>query len=248
MMDLCPSGLALLDRMHRKAARLLLDFSPRSPKPCNLVELGWRPLSLELCGERARLLSRLLRSNNEHILCLLDASGAELGSWAQSAALAFKPWCPLGLPSAKCEWRAALQAWSRDTWAMAAEDALWECRSHPGLANYMHPCLCLEGRLRVDPFLHSSSMRPEAACRFARFMAGGQVLRAGDPIAVPDASPSNCCVLCLERGICCPETLRHVVFDCPDYEAIWFGSGLAELLAEHRLTCSCNIVIDGLGK
>ena len=96
----------------------------------------------------------------------------------------------------------------------------------------MHPCLWLEGRLRVDPFLHSSSMRPEAACRFARFMAGGQVLRAGDPIAVPDASPSNCCVLCLERGICCPETLRHVVFVCPDYEAIRVGSGLAELLAE----------------
>ena len=62
-LELPSSGMSLLDRLHRKTGRMLLQFSSRCPQPCVLAELGWRPFSIELVGEHARLLQRLLALN-----------------------------------------------------------------------------------------------------------------------------------------------------------------------------------------
>ena len=74
LLDLSVSAMEKLDRKQRKAARLLLSFNSRCPSPCTLAELGWRKLSVELEGERARQLGRLLASTNNHIIAILDAS------------------------------------------------------------------------------------------------------------------------------------------------------------------------------
>jgi len=149
---------------------------------------------------------------------VLDTSASCVGSWVRRVHTLCAPWCQ-GVPQNKAQWRRlALQVWEHGV----ARDAvkLWEeCESHEQLMHYQPGVWCREGRWSLNVWVHNPCVGVVEARLVSRLLAGGQGLRAGDCCEGVDVTVANCCVFCLESGDKALENLRHVVFDCPSYQA-----------------------------
>jgi hypothetical protein len=104
------------------------------------------------------------------------------------------------------------------------------CRQHANTAHYTAVNWVANGTWAPNHFLHNNAVAPATARRIERLLTGGQELRGGDPKGVTTVSVYNCCVFCLERGHKTIESLTHVTFRCPAYEALRQGAGIKQEL------------------
>ena len=205
---------------HRKCGRMLLGFGRRAPAPSIYAELGWRRLSVEADCEKARLLGRVLTSNNPVIECIVEATSSAEHSWLRSAVTMVMRLSPQDLTLSRAQWNSLTKKLSQELWSSEAAELANQCLTHSGLNSYKLAKWSCDNKWHVNSFLHDTKVPAPQARAISRLIVGGQDLRGGDPYEEPTATPRNCCLFCLENGRKQAETLVHVVFDCEAYRAI----------------------------
>ena len=186
-------------------------------------------------GERARLLRRIILTDNSYIKVVAETASTIEGSWAQIACEGIRPWCPEVLPSTASGWQGVINAWAKDTRTTDAEETARECSQHHNLANYCQVDWEYAGLWRVNRFLHSNDIPPEQSRLVNRMLVAGQDLRGGDPAGGILPSRLNCCVFCLERGRKESETLQHVVMECQSYMDLRTTEPMSEAIPQRDM-------------
>ena len=198
----------------RKAGRLLLGHSRRSPVPTACVELGWPLVGSWLQEGRLQFLARILACPNDIVLTVAAKSmDAERGWMAMEVAHA-RGLAPDGLPRDPAAWRSIIAAarnidMEADTTRLAAM-----CELHPQLASYR------PAGLGLNKMLHDTAIEADDARTISRLLCGGQGLRGNDPRIDTPATSRTACLACLVAGRKEKETLQHFLFECPATEHI----------------------------
>ena len=109
-----------------------------------------------------------------------------------------------------------------------------QAEQHSQLGLYVPAKWLHDGILAVNSFLHDKSIPMQQALSAGRLLVGGQGLRAGDPKRVPVVTADNACVACLAAGNRVPETLKHVLFDCPTFGHLRRQEDISALLPDLR--------------
>ena len=207
------SDIALLDRIQRKAARMLLGFSRRSPTPAVLLELGWSPWSARLPCERLRLYGRLAVRNNNLVQVVLRALQECDSPWLADVLVHKLRLQHSPTPCESVSWSKGIKQLLRSHANVAFHELRVSCKTHHNLAHYP----MLPGMPCINRMLHDKKIPVDDAKFISRFICGGQGLRGGDPVQPPEVSAENCCVSCLRNGRLAVETLYHVLAECPAY-------------------------------
>jgi hypothetical protein len=224
--------MAALDGIQRKAARMLLGHSSRSPVPSALAELGWTPWSDALLAERVGLLRRLVTTSSAFCTWVLEASAMHEASWVRTVALELQPWCGDGLPVRGASWSALRRLCLSDRTQHAVETSRGQCFDHPRLFHYTQVMWQARGVWEINKSLYNKNVPARMATQVSRWLVGGQGLRGGDCAPTTCATPSNCCLPCLCEGTRVAESLHHVLLICPLHQ-------------ERRATASALGILDG---
>jgi hypothetical protein len=214
------SAVQILDRAQRQAGRMLLGFRRSVPGPAVLGELGWCTLSMELGYERASFLGRVCGDANQYVKAIISSSSLSTSSWISTTVRLCRPWCGETTPDQASSWKKLVRASRREAFKNEASILAQQCLIHHALASHKTPVWSFEGMWAANKFLYNKEMNPSESRSIARLIVGGQDLRGGDPRFLTPPSRLNCCVLCLQNGVCTAETVHHVCFECPAYDAI----------------------------
>merc|ERR1712167_39422 len=104
------SSRAALDRMQRKASRILLGHTSRSPTPSVLAELGWHRLYKEKIDiERLRLLRRIGQSSNPMTNKIAQITAEASDSWIRHAADLIHTMQDGGMPTNNHKWATVIK-------------------------------------------------------------------------------------------------------------------------------------------
>ena len=239
LLDLPPSGARTLDRIQRKAGRMVLGFGSRSPTPAVLLELGWCKWSTAIVGEKGRLLQRIVNSDSAYVAAAFRCSADADAGWVSKTAAVIRPWREDGLPTERAQWRAMLRAWQLDFTECEAEQAWQECLAHERLGLYQPGPWIQRREVGINRCLHDKAIGDDEARLVARLLCGGQGLRGADYRQAPQPDKYNCCICCLRMGVCVVETLAHVMFECPGHDVAREASGLGHVMqrANSRILC-----------
>ena len=204
----------------RKAGRLLLGHSRRSPVPTTCVELGWPLIGTWLQESRLRLLARLLACTNSIVLAVAATSLDTAQGWMAIEVAHARNLAPDGLPCEPAAWHAIIAAARNiDTEADTARLSML-CDVHPQLASYRPAVLTQERRLGLNRMLHDTAISADDAKIISRLLCGGQGLRGLDPKRATPVTSRTACLACLVAGRREKETLQHFLFECVATEHI----------------------------
>jgi hypothetical protein len=209
-----------LNRIQRKAGRLLLGHSRRSPIPSTCLELGWWHWASHAKLLRLRLLRRILLSDNMLVISVASASSTLPGSMVSQSVDVVRSCRAQGLPTTNGEWSSFLDSWMADARQCDGEELWNACLHHNNLASFRPGPWLMEGSLSINRFLHDHAIDRETAHIISRLFCGGQGLRGGDPRSVSAPSRRTACFHCLLHGRRVKETLYHFMHVCPLYTRV----------------------------
>lgn len=196
-----------------------LGLLSRSPTPAVLLELGWPSLSVFYCIETARVLPRLAFSTNALVQIAPEESSTHQHSWAHDAAEAIAPWiCDPGTMGKK-EWATAITSMKEVRVAKDMARLPLEAEHHHNLRSHTDTRWTLTRSHGLNQFLHNNELDSTVAKQIARLIVGGQDLRGGDPVDMPQPNSRNCYLFCLRKGAQKVDTMRRVIFECGFYAA-----------------------------
>jgi hypothetical protein len=231
------SQTQVLNRIQRKAGRMLLGHSRRSPIPSVCFELGWKLWSSHASLLRMRLLRRIMDSS--HSLVVTTASAASLvpTSWTSKVISFIRGVRPAGVPISRSDWEAFLTSFSSDAMACDSEELWNSCLAHNNLASYQPGPWVMEGVSEINRMMHDHSLDAECARVVSRLFCGGQGLRGGDPRMVSQPTARTSCLHCLLNGRRVKETLHHFLFDCPLFDRIRAADQVAKSWQRGKAIC-----------
>lgn len=225
---LTPSQEELLKCIQRKAARMILGHSRRSPIPTACMELGWGLWSSHATLLRLRLLKRICCSSHSLIIAVASASSQSPGSWLSQTVDVVRCSRPQNIPTTDLEWRAFIRTWQKEVRQCDGEELWAACCQHHNLSSYQLGPWAMESSLAINRFIFDHSVNIEVARIVSRLFSGGQGLRGGDPRTDTPPSPRTACLHCLLDGRRVKETVVHFLYDCPLYQPIRTKPGVAD--------------------
>ena len=205
-----------LDLLQRKAGRILLGHSKRSPRASSLACLGWIPWSCLLGASRLGLWGRMMYDDGNLMQHIFALARTVEGTWAQQVTIDLRNVFALNQPPDPTTFWTDLKRYRHTCIELGWREVVDGCTGHTRLTHFPLQLAERSVSMRgISDLFTCAGVPLDCSIVVMRLFCGGQGLRAGDSCAELPPSRYNCCLFCLKHGSLESDTLRHFLYDCP---------------------------------